>query len=323
MKTLQTHVQEAERGGVGVIPGRYAELPERLYTELTQFLSDHPDLTPACMEALAGYLYNQTCVDQEIVRPSGQVEHLDPPQPDLSMLDFDRSRFLYHVKAWYDAMIEQLKRLQGDWESWSNEVFRCVERDVKTGETIYWTVRDFTSEIRSTWLLQVEQDFGELNQYITFVVFHEISAEPREARPQNYEKDQTLLLKTYQAYCQRVNRLLHLLQHLHNLGMRSVQEYQQWCEKQGLSPELLKTVPKRRQELRLLRTEGLKHANGDSDWFKESVTRIYENKATEADLRTAYLKKITRAFAGGLAGTARRTYMELLLHVEQHANLWV
>ncbi len=324
MITRQKRVQEPGQIAIKTMLTGYFDIhsdPDGFYGELTQFFLGHPDLTPACVEALANYIYNQKCVIQEIVHPSGEVERRGPLQPDFSLADCDMSRFLYQVKAWYDQKIQQLQRIHGDWESWMADVFSCVERDERTGETTYWTVQDMTEKALSTWSLQIEQDGGEQKECTTFAVAHETIAGSKDT-PHN-DRGQRLLLKAYQTYCQRVNRILYLLQHLHDLGMRSVQEYRNRCEKCGLSPELLKTVQQRRLELTLLCTEGSKGVKSDSDWFKESVTRIYENEATEADLRTDYLKIISHAFAGGLAGGARQAYLNLLLHAEQYANLFV
>ena len=125
-------------------------------------------------------------------------------------------------------------------------------------------------------------------------------------------------IKKITSYTQRVNRILYLLQHIHTLGFRAVQEYITWCDKHRLSSDLLKTVQQRRQE-RTLRQD---FRQSDSDWFKASVTRIYNNEATTEDMGTNYLRKIAYSFSGGLAGGARRAYLDLLLHAEQYANLF-
>lgn len=289
--------------------------PEDLQGELTQFFNLHSELTPTCLEAFAHYAYNQKCVIQEIVHPNGEIERLRVLEPELSLVGRDLSRLLYTVVSWYDLKNQHLERLQHNWESWMEGVFSCVERDEKNKETVYWAVRDFSEQNWSTWSLLVEQDGGQ-NQNITFAVAHKMV---QEKQAKTFHDGQRLLQKTYQTFCQRVNRILHLLQHLQALGFRSVLEYKTWCERHGLSIEWLKTVQQRRQEQQLRRNS----QKSDSDWFKACVTRIYENKATDDDLRTDYLRKISRAFAGGLAGGARKAYLDLLLHAEQQANLFV
>ena len=288
---------------------------EDLQDELTQFFNLHCDLIPTCREAFANYAYNQNCVAQEIVHPNGEIERLAPVEPDLSLLACDMSRFLYTVVSWYDLKNQQLARLHHNWESWVEGVFSCVERDEKHGETMYWTVRDFAEATGSVWSLQLEQGGGQY-QHVTFSVGSEMLSGVREKTAHD---GQRLLQKTYRTYCQRVSRILQLLQHLQVLGFRSVLEYKTWCARQGLSEEWLKSVQQRQQEQQLRRDS----KKSDSDWFKTCVTRIYHGQATDEDLRTDYLRLIAGAFSGGLAGGARKAYLDLLLHAEQHANLFV
>ena len=287
---------------------------EDLYRELMHFFHQS-NLSPTSIEALANYIYNQKCVVQEIIHPNGQIERLNPLHPNFALDDLDTSRFLSTVQAWYDQKNQQLQRIHNNWENWMEGVFSCVERDEKLKETTYWTIRDSAEKNRSIWSLQTEQDGGK-TQNQTFAVAHKTLSNSKE---KTQDRTQDLLQKTYQTYTQRVNRILFLLQHLHSLGLRSIQEYKTWCEKHRLSTDLLKTVQQRRQELKLRQDSKV----SDSHWFKECVTRIHNNEATDEDLRTDYLRKIAYAFSGGLAGGARKAYLDLLLHAEQNANLFV
>ena len=321
MVKRQKHTSETAQEAVETAPARLLTIPAAdagFHCQLSRVSADYPDLTPACVEALAGYLYNQKCVPQEVTHPSGAIERQAPLQPDLSPVCGDISRFLYQTEAWYDHMLDQLQRIHDAWESWMDGVFSCVERDESTGATTYWTVRDFAGKDLSIWSLQIEQDSGQ-HQGTTFAVFHEITDAVQDAPDGSHARAQRVLLKTYRTYRQRIHRILHLLRHLSDLGMRSAQEYSNRCTRCGLSPELHKTAQQRRQEHDRLRAG---NPQSDSAWFRESATRICAGEATEADLRTDYLASISRAFAGGLAGGARRAYLDLLLHAEQHANLF-
>ena len=290
----------------------------------TQFLAAYPSLSPICAEALANYIYNQKNVAREIYHPGGEVECQGPPQPEFSLAACDTSRLLYQAEAWYDQMSRHLQRSQGDWESPLPGTFSYVERNEESGETTYWIVRDVAQESLSVWSLLIEKH-GKRSQCTTFVVPNAASqtkSATGETSPNGRDRSQRVLAQTHRAYLQRAYRILHLLQHLHALGMRSTQEYRIWCTRRNLSPDLHKTAQQRRQELHLVRAPGAAESQNVSDWFAKSLARICEGETSEADLRTEYLQKIARAFAGGLAGGARRAYMDLLLHVEKCANLF-
>ena len=74
---------KSERSAIETLLSRYSD-HEVLQCELTHCFAHHPDLTPACVEALASYICNQKCVVQEIVHPNGQIERLGSRGRDLA-----------------------------------------------------------------------------------------------------------------------------------------------------------------------------------------------------------------------------------------------
>jgi hypothetical protein len=294
--------------------------PGELREELNRYFTDHPDLCASSVEALACYIYNQKCVVQEVVHPAGEVEVLGPQQPDLQLAGFDPVRLMIQAKVWFDQVSAELQQIGGDWQSWMIGVFGCVDRDERTNETRNWTVQAFQIGKLSTWSLQVEGELGTRSRSQTFSVL----SDPRETDSAGGGslREEESLLKSYLVFNQRTQRTLQLLKHLYGLGLRSVQEYGTWCMNHGLARTVLKTVQQRRQELDLVGEDGEAAVSSGSERFRASVLRICDNDAEEEDLRTEYLKKIHSAFAGGLAGGARRAFTELLLHIEQHANLF-
>ena len=220
-------------------------------------LAAGPELSQSAVEALAVYGYNQQAVPQEIFHPGGEVERHGPLNPDF--LSADTSRLLYQAVAWYQQMETRLKRIDGDWESWTEGVFSFLRRD--EGQTIYWTVCDLVDAPFSRWTLQIECE-GVLEQSLTFVAANE-SVTGARAKPRS--RDERVLLDAYQVYSRRIYRILHLLRHLQTLGMRSTQEYRGWCANRGLGDELLKSPQQRRRELALV---GAQAAQQGGVWFR-------------------------------------------------------
>jgi len=210
-------------------------------------------------------------------------------------------------------METRLKRIDGDWESWTEGVSSFLRRD--EGQTIYWTVCDLADAPFLRWTLQIECE-GVLEQSLTFVAANE-SVTGTRAKPRS--RDERVLLDAYQVYSRRIYRILHLLRHLQTLGMRSTQEYRGWCANRGLGDELLNSPQQRRRELALV---GAQAAQQGGAWFRAVARRIYAGEHSETDLRAEYLKRIAEAFGKGLAGGARRAYLDLLLLAEERANLF-
>lgn len=297
------------------------EFPDEIRIACERFVERNPFLNASSVEALAIYFYNQKCVLQELVHPAGDVERLGPAQPEFDLAGCDPVRLIYLAKVWFDQLVGDLERITGDWESWMPGVFSCVDRDDRIDETLNWTVQSFQGAPLSTWSLQVEGGVRSKSRGLTFAVINEPN--PVEHKEVGALQEEGLLLKSYRTFCQRTQRTLQLLRHLDELGLRSVQEYVTWCRDRGVSHAVLKTVQQRRQEVALRRQRGDVSTTSGSERFRNSVERICAGEATETDLRTEYLRTISNAFAGGLAGGARRAYTELLLHAEQHANLFL
>ena len=276
-----------------------------------EMLPAGPGLIPMAVEALAVYVYNQQYVAQEIVRPDGSVECGEPLSANF--LAGDTARVLYQAVAWYQQIEVQLQQIDGEWESRAEGCFTFLRRDEQ--QTTYWTVRDVAGDVLSRWTLQVEQD-GELQQAMSFVAAHE-QDKKNSAKPQS--RDERVLVDAYQNYGRRLHRISHLLRHLQALGMRSTQEYRGWCTQCRLGDELLKSPQQRRREVDL-KNKKTKTRGGTS--FAAIATRIYEGRSREADLQTEYIGRIARAFDKGLAGGARKAYLQLLLLAEERAKFF-
>ncbi|HIG55596.1 MAG TPA: hypothetical protein EYQ18_16780 [Candidatus Handelsmanbacteria bacterium] len=225
----------------------------------------------------------------------------------------DTSRLLYRAVAWYQQMEAQLKSIDGDWESWTRGVFSFLRRE--EGQTHYWTVCGLDDGPFSHCTQQVERD-GVLQQSVTFVVPN-VSSDSNDAKPQS--RGERILVDAYQDYYRRLQRILRLLRHLQVLGMRSTQEYRGWFTSRGLADELLKSPPQRRREVELM---GSQNKPSGGAWFRGVAARIYRGQHREADLQTEFIGRIARAFDKGLAGGARRAYLDLLLLAEERAKLF-
>ena len=85
-------------------------------------------------------------------------------------------------------METRLKRIDGDWESWTEGVSSFLRRD--EGQTIYWTVCDLADAPFLRWTLQIECE-GVLEQSLTFVAANE-SVTGARAKP--WSRDERVLL---------------------------------------------------------------------------------------------------------------------------------
>jgi hypothetical protein len=287
--------------------------------DLLRWLDETGDLHPSCGEAIAGYVCALACVEQEVLQPDGRVTRSGPLKPHLSRTDFAHPRFPYTVASWYDDLGGKLPGVDDDWDAWPPRGFRCVlRRDEATDAVICWTVRDVWRTPRSTWSVQVESGAAHA-LHTTFAVPNGLLAGTgHRLRPGTPDPCDTLS-RAFLAFRQRLGRVLALLEHLHHVGVGSTEEYRQWCQAQGFSPDLGKSVRKRRGELEA--------AAGETDgadpetWFAQVVSRLHTHTDRPGDLRTWYLQLLGRTFGAGLAGGARDAFRDLLLHCQQHASL--
>ena len=269
--------------------------------------------------ALSQFLTNQTSVEQEVVHPDGGIEFLEPPNPSLSPDDFEPDRFMYLAASWYDQVGSELARLEGDWKQVPADddapAFSAVARDDRAGITTFWTVRG-VGATRPRWSLQIERD-GVLTHSQT-IILDASAVEMMASAEDRGEPAERHLRKSCRGTTRRFARSLHFLEHLVSLGVRSTQEYIAWCSEHGFSPDRLKTAATRAQECKAFRSA----ARAASIEFQETVASICDGTATEGDLRTGALRLISGAFAGGLAGGARRAFRDVLLVAEERAHLF-
>lgn len=266
------------------------EPPARL--ELADWLARHPDTPPICFEALTGWV------------------------PAHGEVDLEAPRLLFRVGAWYLDLAEALRWAQGDWEAAPGGGFRRVAGDV-TGRVFCWTVRGVGGAGASAWTLEIETAALARGSTTFWVPAAWADAPPDDAV--GGAREQRVLARAFRSCRLRLGRALALLQHLAALGFESTQAYRDWCLTRGLAGSLDKGARARREEVEARAPEGA--AGAGPSWFVEAVTRIHDGQAREADLRTEYLRRIARAFAGGLAGGARRALLDLLLHAAGCANL--
>lgn len=284
---------------------------------LLGWLAEAGNTPPICVDAVAGYVHAVTCVEQEIIHPDGRIESHAPPQSGLSQADLAHPRFAFIVASWFDDLTRKLPGMRGEWDTWQSRGFRCVSHDDATGETICWIVREVARMQRSTWSVRVESATAD-SHHLTFAVPHSRSAAAVSHRPVDPGPHGTLA-RAYVSFRRRLGRVLALLQHLERLDVESTEEYRQWCVAHQFSPGLVKSVRKRRAELDA--SAGEMGSSDHDAWFLQVVGRLHGHSTRPGDLRTAYLRLLDRAFAGGLAGGARDAFRDLLLHCKTHTHL--
>ena len=104
-------------------------------------------------------------------------------------------------------------------------------------------------------------------------------------------------------------------------------EYRRWCREQGLSDAVHKSARQRQKELDLARWhEGeaaLSEARHQSRRPDDAIRRIFEGESTGEGPSRPELGKAEAAFEalGGNRG-ARKALLALLLHAEQHSDLF-
>jgi len=118
-----------------------------------------------------------------------------------------------------------------------------------------------------------------------------------------------------------------LMAHIAELGLNTETAYRAWCGKHGLSDALNKSAQQRRKELdlavRLQSDAVLAGMKAHKRRPRETIQRIYRGEIDAGELRGDSLQKIHEAFATlGKDRRARKALLELLLHAQQHADLF-
>jgi hypothetical protein len=112
--------------------------------------------------------------------------------------------------------------------------------------------------------------------------------------------------------------------HLAALGLRSIEEYVQWCATHGFSVRIEKDWHQRCKEryFALQRQIQARSANKkrESRQPKAVLLKIAEDELAASDLTQPHFVSIAKAFSS-LEGDARSSFLRLLLHVQEHANL--
>ena len=113
--------------------------------------------------------------------------------------------------------------------------------------------------------------------------------------------------------------------HLATLGLRTVEDYVDWCARNGFSQRIDKHWHLRCKERYFSLRQDLQSRSTrkkrESRHPREVIHQIAEGKLDPADLTQPQFASISAAFAS-LEGDARDAFLRLLLHVQEHADLF-
>jgi hypothetical protein len=116
-----------------------------------------------------------------------------------------------------------------------------------------------------------------------------------------------------------------LEQHLVALGFLSIEEYVQWCARHGFSTRVEKHWHQRCKEQFYALRQKLKNRSDcrkrESRRPKILLLQIANNELATENLTQPHLVSISNAFTS-LEGSARDAFLRLLLHVQDHGNLF-
>lgn len=118
-----------------------------------------------------------------------------------------------------------------------------------------------------------------------------------------------------------------LLQHIRELGLKTVADYAAWCNAHGLSAGTHKSAAQRRKERdlaeRLKSDAVLAKMKNHTRRPQETIRAICEGALSQGELNRPHLQKIQHAFDRmGKDRKGRRALLHLLLHVENHARFF-
>ena len=115
-----------------------------------------------------------------------------------------------------------------------------------------------------------------------------------------------------------------LERHLAALGLRTIEEYVNWCAHHGFSVRVEKHWHQRCKERYFALQQDLKSRSArkkqESRHPRAVILKIAHNELAASDLTQPHLVSIAAAFAS-LEGDARDAFQRLLLHAQEHADL--
>ncbi len=131
---------------------------EDFWETVIKFLVNHPMLDPAYVGPIVDYIQNQKYEPQEVVRPGGMVEVLDPSQPNFAVKGRSIDKLIRQVDEWHEQLAREIiltddengrvtkagRRRLVRWESSGIGGLRLTE-EKKTGERWRWTIQELLS----------------------------------------------------------------------------------------------------------------------------------------------------------------------------------
>src|SRR5262249_50727373 len=117
-----------------------------------------------------------------------------------------------------------------------------------------------------------------------------------------------------------------LLAHVAGLGLKTVDEYADWCARNGFSRRTDKTARQRLKErvfaTRSAATDRLTRTKQQLRNPQKAIEAVVRGELEEGQVTQPYLKAICRACKAQLCRRTRQAFLDLLLHVGRCADLF-
>ena len=125
--------------------------------------------------------------------------------------------------------------------------------------------------------------------------------------------------KKNNVYIEKIPRVMY--SHIRELGIKTFNEYKEWCRENHFSCSLNKGPHQRRKELSAAKAAMAKQlltAEKKSRNLKDIIPKIYSNKIRESELRNGIAKEIALAFK---RSKYPKLLLRLLLYLEKNSDL--